>query len=98
MALSGRDSIRAAEAQLTRGSETSWPSLYVSASQHDDAHRLHALLAHATSKASPVKGDSLLGVAARFGNLAGIKVLVEAGYDLNETAVCIGGRNGLSPT
>ena len=64
--------------------ETAWPPDYVAASQHWGVGKLQKQLAINPSKAPPVKGDTLLCVAARFGNIKGIELLLERGYDPNE--------------
>ncbi|KAL1512249.1 hypothetical protein AB1Y20_005511 [Prymnesium parvum] len=90
----GSSGVRAAETMLLqRASETAWPALYVAATRADEPDRLAALLKLHKGKASPVKGDTLLTVAARFGNVSGLGIILTHGYDINEAATKFEGRS-----
>ena len=65
--------------------ETAWPPSYVAASQHWGVKKLQKQLeVPGVSKDPIVKGDTLLCVAARFGNVEGVRLLIDSGYDVNE--------------
>ena len=46
--------------------------------------KLEKLLQSHGSKVSPVKGDNILCAAARFGNVKGVEMILNHGYDVNE--------------
>jgi len=94
---STKDSIRQVELQAAaatggKASESAWPSIYVAATSDEDLEHLKAMLKTKGNKNPPVKGDTLLAVAARFGNAAGVEAIIAAGYDVNEVAARLGGK------